>query len=1056
MLSSSTPDLREGSTSSVSVTSLMGRSVLITPGTDKPSHAGTVKDVVPRPGSAPATKFSDCDSAFEEGVDMVDPTGDFGDIFSVLSIDDDPKHSEADQMTTRDTDDKPKNSESMIGDQNSGAEDRNQSQIFPSNLGVFRSIIPAIVEVSGEESDSYQSKPKANPPHRTVVDSSQSESQARKLSRDKTSLDFKPRQVKYLQTPQVCVSTSDDTSSDSNDEVSQLTLPAMRRNGGAFRRRHSLAATTPDQITRMLLSHRRGSSSGLPIPCANCFQKMNCESSSRCRKHVDKLKSIEGEKYSRPQNRSFSTTARPNNQHLFPHQAVQPHHGPSGRRASFSRPRSPIRVVTPQDAPPSSSMHLRPVSPEPLSTTASDNPQDITAPRAVSPRAVYPSSSGHLSPRSLSPRPLSPRPRSPGLMRQRSLSPRDEIEMILSCTPPTTPPRSRSPSISPRPFSSSSSSSVSLTVSSQERSRSPALNMMSIGHQSSTTVPPHQRARSRSPRPKDRHGGRLSRRPSLSTGDTGEPESARTESPNTSSSLRPNLGVPGKPSRTRSRSPVPRSLKPGPSHSRPSSPQPNRARSPRPTDHDRRSSRRGSPLADIAAKTAEFSSLGGGGLSRRPSRAPSPRVPDDSDDGITDPERIVMDRRRRRGSRAKILPMSDHQKLVFSARQSRRKSICISHPTQDGSSAPGPAERADILAKLSKRGRRRSSWAATGEPLIPMTPVSALTLLREGSSNAEEETEQTKDPYGLTLHFITDPGRSHPLRKILRPLIESIVPKHKLFNFVERSESAARDQRETAGGPDQDKPASVPTLGVVLLLQEEFGMERILEAQKYLGTEPWELHHRGKVGSNNVPYPTNNQDFYAHPSWPDAALWAVRQVHFGKDRLRFQLFVSNEMWADSISFYSLLLSRSTHVEKADFCYFLVFCSQTLNLEVQLALKKLPPGFKPQFLDSTILQFKVGDMGQLVPLLPRVCIPISDKRWQTADPDGNKVLLFRDGDSCGTTVTPTTPDPPDTPGNGRLATLTAPSCDTERQSHNIQDHGGHFEDWMQESNLVSAV
>lgn len=308
------------------------------------------------------------------------------------------------------------------------------------------------------------------------------------------------------------------------------------------------------------------------------------------------------------------------------------------------------------------------------------------------------------------------------------------------------------------------------------------------------------------------------------------------------------------------------------------------------------------------------------------------------------------------------------------------------------------------------------------------------------STAEDEEQDKNKDPHILTLHFITDPGQSHPLQMTLRPLIESVVPKLKLFNFVERSESTTKDP---GGSCQADHRDTVPTLGVVLLLQEAFGMERILEAQKYLRSEPWELHHRGKVGSNNVPYPTNNQDFYAHQTREDSALWAVRQVHFGKDRLRFQLFVSDTMWADTISFYSLLLSRPTHIQKEDFCYFLVFCSQDLNLEVQLALKKLPPGFQPQFLDSTILQFKVGDMCQLVPLLPRVCIPISGKRWQTADPDGNKVLLFVEP---GLTTSPRSSDSPplivpkSTPaGPSCKERVVAPSCDSNDHQNHERSH-----------------
>ena len=266
-----------------------------------------------------------------------------------------------------------------------------------------------------------------------------------------------------------------------------------------------------------------------------------------------------------------------------------------------------------------------------------------------------------------------------------------------------------------------------------------------------------------------------------------------------------------------------------------------------------------------------------------------------------------------------------------------------------------------------------------------------LFILFAGDELADNKKYQ--DPYHLTIHFITDPKKSRKLKKLLKPLIDSIAPKLKLFNYVERSEKMKRKISDGGSKPGDDKQTpTVPASGVVLFLNEGFGMERILEAQKYLSAKAeWSVHHSETVGANAVPYPTNNQDFYAHQD--DMPLWAIRQVHFGRDRLRFQIFVSYDNWQDTIDFYSTVLARNFQYQKDDFCYFLVFASRNLNIEVQLAFKKLPLGFKPRLLDSTILQFKVENIGGLVPLLPNVCTPISDSRWQTVDPDGNKILLF---------------------------------------------------------------
>lgn len=60
--------------------------------------------------------------------------------------------------------------------------------------------------------------------------------------------------------------------------------------------------------------------------------------------------------------------------------------------------------------------------------------------------------------------------------------------------------------------------------------------------------------------------------------------------------------------------------------------------------------------------------------------------------------------------------------------------------------------------------------------------------------------------------------------------------------------------------------------------------------------------------------------------------------------------------------------------------------------MQLAVKQLSPGVKVRPCTSTVLQFGVEEIGQLVPLLPNPCSPISSSRWQTKDLDGNKVLF----------------------------------------------------------------
>ena len=119
-------------------------------------------------------------------------------------------------------------------------------------------------------------------------------------------------------------------------------------------------------------------------------------------------------------------------------------------------------------------------------------------------------------------------------------------------------------------------------------------------------------------------------------------------------------------------------------------------------------------------------------------------------------------------------------------------------------------------------------------------------------------------------------------------------------------------------------------------------------------------------------------------------LWAVRKVHYGKQILRFLLFVDAKNWKNQINFYKLILRKEEATVREDFCYFNTF--ENDSIIIQLALKRLPSSIQPQPVLSSILQFKVKNVGQLVPLLPNSCEPISELRWRTRDHDSNLILL----------------------------------------------------------------
>lgn len=183
----------------------------------------------------------------------------------------------------------------------------------------------------------------------------------------------------------------------------------------------------------------------------------------------------------------------------------------------------------------------------------------------------------------------------------------------------------------------------------------------------------------------------------------------------------------------------------------------------------------------------------------------------------------------------------------------------------------------------------------------------------------------------------------------------------------------------------------LPSMALMIFLQEDgmVGFERIQTVKRYFEKSPWKFHHSEQVHRGAInPYPYNSQDFYYTSE--DLPLWAVRQVHTGKEFFRTVLFVSDNNWSSMVQFYKLILGTEPDVKREDFCLFTV--SAFANFDIQLALKKLQGDTKPRVLDSVKLQFRVNDISNIMSLLPNVCRPLSDTRWQTTDTDGNVVVL----------------------------------------------------------------
>lgn len=240
-----------------------------------------------------------------------------------------------------------------------------------------------------------------------------------------------------------------------------------------------------------------------------------------------------------------------------------------------------------------------------------------------------------------------------------------------------------------------------------------------------------------------------------------------------------------------------------------------------------------------------------------------------------------------------------------------------------------------------------------------------------------------QDPYQVSVHLIADPGHGGFLQQATDAALSWIHPDLQLFRVSERAHRCRRRPQSSA--------SSQPALAVILFLQEAHGgEEHVLALHRALQRPPWRYHHTEKVsnGRRLLPLTPCSQDFFTLT--PGTPLWAVRQVHYGKEIVRLTIYCRHENFADMVRLYKLLLRRRLAQKKDDFCFFVVYSNP--DLEIQLGFKRLQKGQAPVALDSAVVEVRVRDVGALVPLLPRTCSPISDLRWQTQDYDGNKILL----------------------------------------------------------------
>lgn len=281
------------------------------------------------------------------------------------------------------------------------------------------------------------------------------------------------------------------------------------------------------------------------------------------------------------------------------------------------------------------------------------------------------------------------------------------------------------------------------------------------------------------------------------------------------------------------------------------------------------------------------------------------------------------------------------------------------------------------------------------------------------STRSETESENTSlsgsdtdslmlcDPNRLMVQITADTHEVCPMLDLYQSVIDWIDPDLHLFKISERT-----NMNEVSNQTKMLAETSyLPSVSIMVFLHEAgmLGCERIQSAKRHFQKTPWKFHHSEQVSRGTInPYPFNSQDYYYTSE--DLPLWAVRQVHCGKEYIRTVVFTSEENWDDMVQFYKIILGGDPELLRNDFCLFTVHSH--LHYDIQFALKKLKGNTKPRALEGVKLQFHVTEVGHIVPLFPNVCRPLSDTRWETTDHDGNTIILEVTGSSPVQKLAPT--------------------------------------------------
>nr|DBA26012.1 TPA: hypothetical protein GDO54_010326 [Pyxicephalus adspersus] len=234
----------------------------------------------------------------------------------------------------------------------------------------------------------------------------------------------------------------------------------------------------------------------------------------------------------------------------------------------------------------------------------------------------------------------------------------------------------------------------------------------------------------------------------------------------------------------------------------------------------------------------------------------------------------------------------------------------------------------------------------------------------------------------FTVHLLVSKGDFATFHQAIERLLRGLYVDTPNFLVLEQGTPEPRYQCPK-------KRFEFPGISVTLFLREDLSEERISLLQSFFQLPPWDHINIDLNLEQSGSLIQNLDDFYCLDI--HTPVWGIRRVHYGTEILRVTLYCSCDNYEDAVRLYETILGVEATSQKFGFCFFVLHSAKYIS--IQLSLKQLAPGVSVQVKDGCALQFTIQAIGQLVPLLPYPCVPISDTQWQTQDYDGNRILLL---------------------------------------------------------------